>query len=100
MLCDTTCYAINLNTVQTAFLTHFFGHNAEKVTNTHSRLKDIAAAEAKRFKTFVNRIYNRRRGIMCVQHRTFGGGVFVLRQRFHKLLVFSSPRAVVLVKCL
>ena len=66
LLCDTTCYAVYLDTVQVAFLTHFVGHNTEKVSDTHSRLKDIAARKAEVFKSLVDSVYDRRRGVVCV----------------------------------
>ena len=56
LLCDTTCNAVYLNSVQAARFTHFFGHYAEKVAYAHRRLKYIAALEAECFQAFINSI--------------------------------------------
>ena len=123
LLCDTSGYAVKFNTVKAAFLAHFLRHYPEEITHAHCRLQDIpackplmcgiraalwactlrhrvSAAEAKSRKSLVNAVDYGRRGVMCVQHRAFGGGVFVLSQRFHKFLMLARPGTVVLVKSL
>ena len=98
LLCDTSGYAVQFNAVQTAFFTYFFGHNAEKVTYAHSRLQNVTSTETESRQSLINAVYDGRRGVVCVQHRAFCGCVFVLCQRFRKLLMFICPRTVILVK--
>jgi len=98
LLCDTSGYAVQFNAVQTAFLTHFFGHNAEKVAYAHSRLQNVTSTETESRQSFINAVYDGGRGVVRVQHRAFCGCVFVLCQRFCKLLMFARPGTVVLVK--
>ena len=98
LLCDTSGYAVQFNAVQTAFLTHFFGHNAEKVAYAHSRLQNVTSTETESRQSLINAVYDGGRGVVRVQHRAFGGCVFVLCQRFHKFLMFARPGTVILVK--
>ena len=90
-LCDTPRNAVDLHTVKVRAVLHFFWHTAEKVADTHCRLKDITALKAEVSESFINALNDCRAGIESIANGRTCLSVFLGSEKFRKLLVFSRP---------
>ena len=97
LLCNSSRDTVKLHAVETAF-PHFLRQKSEEVTDTHRRFQDIAALKSHIGKSFVHRIDDYGRGIVCVKGRTSCGCIFFGRECFVKLDKFVCPRFFLLVK--
>ena len=99
-LSDTSRNAVDLHTVKVRAVLHFFWHTAEKVADTHCRLKDITALKTEVPECFINALNDRRRGIKSIANGRTCLSVFLGCEKFRKLLVFSRPLISALVESL
>ena len=89
--------AVQLHTVQAASL-HLLREKSEKVSDAHGRLQNVAGLEAHVSNGFIDCLDNRGTGVVGVQGRCSGRGVFFGRKRRIKLRKFVFPVILAFIK--
>ena len=97
LLCDSAGDAVQLHTVQAASL-HLLREKPEKIPDAHGRLQDVAGLEAHVANGFIDCLDNRGAGVVGVQGRCSGRGVFFGRKRRIKLRKFVFPVILAFIK--
>ena len=90
LLCDTPGNRVQLHTVQTA-VSHFLRQHTEEVAHTHRWLQNISGLKAHAPHRFIDCLDNRRAGVMGIEGRASGGGIFLRGQQLFQLGILGSP---------
>ena len=97
LLCNTTGDRIQLHAVKAAVL-HFLRQTAEKVADTHGGLQNIARFKAHSVQRFIDGMDNGGAGVVGVQRRCSGRGIFLRRKRNIQLLKLIRPVGLILIE--
>ena len=81
LLCNPSTDGIQLNAIQTA-VSHFFRQHTEEIAHTAGRLQDVAGLKTHTFHRFIDGLNDRRAGVMGIEGRASGGGIFLRGQQF------------------
>ena len=97
-ICNTSCYAVKLNTWKFGVITHFFGHRTEKVSRSECRFKNLSAIKSHIFKSRVNRVYDSIACKVCIECRCPCRSIFFRREKPFQLRIFITPVVLTAVK--
>ena len=97
LFCNPSADGIQLHAIQTA-VSHFLRQHTEEVAHTAGRLQDVAGLKSHAAHSLVNRLDDRRAGVVRVEGGTSGGSVFLRGQQPLQLSIFHSPCGFVGVK--
>ena len=81
LLCDAPGNRVQLHTVQTT-VSHFLRQHTEEIAHTHRRLQNISGLKSHTAHRFIDGLNDRRAGVMGVEGRASGGGIFLRGQQF------------------
>ena len=81
LLCDVPGNRVQLHAVQTA-VSHFLRQHTKEIAHTHRRLQNISGLKSHTVHRFIDGLNDRRAGIMGVEGRASGGGIFLRGQQF------------------
>jgi len=81
LLCDAPGNRVQLHAVQTAVL-HFLRQHTKEIAHTHRRLQNISGLKSHTVHRFIDGLNDRRAGVMGVEGRASGGGIFLRGQQF------------------
>jgi len=90
LLCNPSCDAVKLHTVQSGF-SHAFGQHREKIACSHRRVQDVALMKAELFQCFVNVINNALIGVVGSRGGLYGTLKFFPGEQGFDFLVFLFP---------
>ena len=81
LLCDAPGNRVQLHAVQTA-VSHFLRQHTKEIAHTHRRLQNISGLKSHTVHRFIDGLNDRRAGVMGVEGRASGGGIFLRGQQF------------------
>ena len=81
LLCNPSTDGIQLHAVQTA-VSHFLRQHTKEIAHTHRRLQNISGLKSHTVHRFIDGLNDRRAGVMGVEGRASGGGIFLRGQQF------------------
>ena len=81
LLCDAPGNRVQLHAVQTA-VSHFLRQHTKEIAHTHRRLQNISGLKSHTVHRFIDGLNDRRVGVMGVEGRASGGGIFLRGQQF------------------
>ena len=81
LLCDVPGNRVQLHAVQTA-VSHFLRQHTKEIAHTHRRLQNISGLKSHTVHRFIDGLNDRRAGVMGVEGRASGGGIFLRGQQF------------------
>ena len=81
LLCDAPGNRVQLHAVQTA-VSHFLRQHTKEIAHTHRRLQNISGLKSHTAHRFIDGLNDRRAGVMGVEGRASGGGIFLRGQQF------------------
>ena len=81
LLCDAPGNRVQLHAVQTA-VSHFLRQHTKEIAHTHRRLQNISGLKSHTVHRFIDGLNDRRAGVMGVEGRASGGGIFRPGQQF------------------
>ena len=81
LFCDAPGNRVQLHAVQTA-VSHFLRQHTKEVAHTHRRLQNISGLKSHTVHRFIDGLNDRRAGVMGVEGRASGGGIFLRGQQF------------------
>ena len=80
LLCNPSTDGIQLNAIQTA-VSHFLRQHTKEIAHTHRRLQNISGLKSHTVHRFIDGLNDRRAGVMGVEGRASGGGIFLRGQQ-------------------
>ena len=80
LLCDAPGNRVQLHAVQTA-VSHFLRQHTKEIAHTHRRLQNISGLKSHTVHRFIDGLNDRRAGVMGVEGRASGGGIFLRGQQ-------------------
>ena len=84
LLCDAPGNRVQLHAVQTA-VSHFLRQHTKEIAHTHRWLQNISGLKSHTAHSIINRFDDRRAGVMGVEGRASGGGIFLRGQQLFQL---------------
>ena len=81
LLCDAPGNRVQLHAVQMA-VSHFLRQHTKEIAHTHRRLQNISGLKSHTFHRFIDGLNDRRAGVMGIEGRASGGGIFLRGQQF------------------
>ena len=81
LLCNPSADGIQLHAVQTA-VSHSLRQHTKEIAHTHRRLQNISGLKSHTVHRFIDGLNDRRAGVMGVEGRASGGGIFLRGQQF------------------
>ena len=81
LFCNPSADGIQLHAIQTA-VSHFLRQHTEEVAHTAGRLQDVSGLKSHTVHRFIDGLNDRRAGVMGVEGRASGGGIFLRGQQF------------------
>ena len=81
LLCNPSTDGIQLHAVQMA-VSHFLRQHTKEIAHTHRRLQNISGLKSHTVHHFIDGLNDRRAGVMGVEGRASGGGIFLRGQQF------------------
>ena len=84
LLCNPSTDGIQLHAVQTA-VSHFLRQHTKEIAHTHRRLQNISGLKSHTVHRFIDGLNDRRAGVMGVEGRASGGGIFLRGQQLFQL---------------
>ena len=84
LLCDVPGNRVQLHAVQTA-VSHFLRQHTEEIAHTHRRLQNISGLKPHTAHRFIDGLNDRRAGVMGIEGRASGGGIFLRGQQLFQL---------------
>ena len=80
LLCDAPGNRVQLHAVQTA-VSHFLRQHTKEIAHTHRWLQNISGLKSHTVHRFIDGLNDRRAGVMGVEGRASGGGIFLRGQQ-------------------
>ena len=90
LLCDAPGNRVQLHAVQTA-VSHFLRQHTEEIAHTHRWLQNISGLKSHTAHRFIDGLNDRRAGVMGVEGRASGGGIFLRGQQLFQLGILGNP---------
>ena len=81
LFCNPSADGIQLHAIQTA-VSHFLRQHTKEIAHTHRRLQNISGLKSHTVHRFIDGLNDRRAGVMGVEGRASGGGIFLRGQQF------------------
>ena len=97
LLRNTPCDGIQFHTIQSASQ-HGIRQHTEEVADTHRRFQNIAFFKSHTVQRFIDCTDHGRAGVMRIQSRSPGCGIFFFRKSCFQLLIFACPGSFLCVK--
>ena len=97
LLCNAAGDRIQLHAVKTAVL-HFLRQTAEKIADAHGGLQNITRFKAHSVQRIIDGMDNGGAGVVGVQRRCSGRGIFLRRKRNIQLLKLIRPVGLILIE--
>ena len=97
LLRNTPCDGIQFHTIQSAFQ-HGIRQHTEEVADTHRRFQNIAFLKSHTVQRFIDCTDHGRTGVVCIQSRSPGCGIFFFRKSCFQFLIFACPGSFLCVK--
>ena len=90
LLCDAPGNRVQLHAVQTA-VSHFLRQHTKEIAHTHRWLQNISGLKSHTVHRFIDGLNDRRAGVMGVEGRASGGGIFLRGQQLFQLGILGNP---------
>ena len=97
LLRNSSCDGIQFHTIQSAFQ-HGIRQHTEEVADTHRRFQNIAFLKSHTVQCFIDCTDHGRAGVMRIQSRSPGCGIFFFRKSCFQLLIFACPGSFLCIK--
>ena len=97
LLRNSPCDGIQFHTIQSAFQ-HGIRQHTEEVADTHRRFQNIAFLKSHTVQRFIDCTDHGRTGVVRIQSRSPGCGIFFFRKSCFQFLIFACPGSFPCVK--